>query len=707
MNTSSQSGRPLASTDSDDSRPSYTCEGCWKGVVAHQLGLLQPPVEQHESDPGPSAEGYVYKVSEEEIKRGAEQGCRWCELLSKWGASSIRSPSTQPVPPSENIVEIRVGYAEGCVDITINGHLSWFGYVYTTEDDPAAAYVPGRNLFCEVGSERALSLAMELLHDCNLNHSGCPREPYSVLPTRVIDCSDPSRPRLLTADGVRARYVALSYVWGEAQEHKTTTENIDAYLRSIDVTILPQTIVDAIQVTHRLGLQYLWIDSLCIIQDSEDDKNHELAHMRHVYADAYLTIIAASASRVSAGFLEPRTDTLGTAALQLPFVVPSRDADLASPSEAPSYGAVFLSSWLITTPKYDPAREPLHKRGWCMQEYFLSPRKLIFASHTLQYGCFHGGTRNIAHADNPWWVSSARDPTPFRRLPKLPPSPSPTEPAPAREHVEALREAWKATVENYTKRAVSVPSDKLVALSSLAEEFSHAVQSPYVAGLWARTLLPDLLWSKERAAHFASRPREYRAPSWSWAAVDGPVNPGNAYFLSEHEKVIAEVVKCKTVLKNPGLPFGEVTGGTLVLRARVVVDCVVLPHWAVYRRKDGGHADESSMSRSEGSTSTVQRMSLVDERMHEIGLCRLDSDNDGIRSGVKHVSVVPVYSRWESTPGIATRERVVQGLVVARVDAASSQPVREARYRRIGMFEGSDNVNDWLESTPEIEIEIV
>ena len=109
---------------------------------------------------------------------------------------------------------------------------------------------------------------MDLLRDCKDNHTDCPplAEPYSTLPTRVIDCSNPSRPRLFATDAMRARYIALSYAWGEAQDHKTTTQNIDSYMRSIDLAVLPQTIVDAIKVTHRLDISYLWIDSLCIIQ---------------------------------------------------------------------------------------------------------------------------------------------------------------------------------------------------------------------------------------------------------------------------------------------------------------------------------------------------------------------------------------------------------------------------------------------------------
>ena len=663
--------------------------------------------------------GYVYNVSEEEIKNGVKEGCRWCDLLNRWGSSRMNIISQSPVSPAQNIVEIKVGYSDyekTCIDITVNGSLCWFGYVYTMEGaypsdlyetclilplyvpaDPAAAYVSGRNLFCDIGSDRALSLAMDMLHNCSVNHSRCPSiaEPHSQLPSRVIDCSNPSQPNLFITSGLHARYIALSYVWGEAQEHKTTTKNIDSYIRSISIDILPRTIVDAILITHRLGVRYLWVDSLCIIQDSDDDKDRELAYMRHIYADAYLTIIAASASRVSEGFLQPRIDKFGAAAIELPFILPND-------SLTRSLGKIFLSSWLITTPKYDPAREPLHTRGWCMQEYFLSPRKLIFATHTLQYACLSGGTHNIGGAGNPWWISSVSDPTPFRDLPRISLSHSQQDNL---EQVETLRKAWKATIENYTKRGVSVPSDKLVAISSLAEEFSHVSESPYLAGLWKRTLLTDLLWHKDRAVHFTPRPTVYRAPSWSWAALDGPVSGGNAY-LSNVDQVIAQVVRCETVLKKQDLPFGEVTAGILVLRARVV-NCVVLPHWAVYCPRDLTSMGQIPLPKAERPPQFTVGDPLVDkQRMQEIGLCHLDSDDDGIRSGIKQGYVVPLYTR---APSAVDERGAIQGLVVERLDSESAPYISEteAKYRRIAMFEGTLDASDWLENAPERDITIV
>ncbi|EIW85737.1 HET-domain-containing protein, partial [Coniophora puteana RWD-64-598 SS2] len=286
---------------------------------------------------------------------------------------------------------------------------------------------------------------------------------------------------------------ALSYVWGEAQPYSTTTQNIDSYIHDgINALPLPQTILDAILTTNRLGADYLWADTLCIIQDSDDDKIHELSHMRNVYRHSYLTIIAASAHRVSEEFLKNRKE-------------PQRQDSQALRSMLPEMtGTVSLVESDDTL--YTLSIEPIHSRGWCMQEYFLPPRELIFASHTLQYRC-QRSTRNIAGADYPLWVDAA-EPPPLHYLRKSPKTP---------EETEALHKVWKYTVENYTHRSISVSGDKLIAIASLAEEFHDVIQTPYLAGLWKSTLLSDLLWHKGSAIHCFERPKEYRAPSWSWA----------------------------------------------------------------------------------------------------------------------------------------------------------------------------------------------
>ncbi|EIW58352.1 HET-domain-containing protein, partial [Trametes versicolor FP-101664 SS1] len=165
-------------------------------------------------------------------------------------------------------------------------------------DDNAAPYIILRSPLLEVGSPRALALAKECIDECVQRHKSCMSSnlPDSRrLPTHVIDCTNLAHPRLVSTDGRSGKYLTLSYVWGLDQIHKTTTSNVSQYECGIDLSLLPATIRDAIYVTHALGLQFLWVDSLCIIQDSNEDKRHEIRRMHHIYRHSHLTIIAASA----------------------------------------------------------------------------------------------------------------------------------------------------------------------------------------------------------------------------------------------------------------------------------------------------------------------------------------------------------------------------------------------------------------------------
>lgn len=99
-------------------------------------------------------------------------------------------------------------------------------------------------------------------------------------------------------------FVALSYCWGGDQLHKTTKTRLRETKGKIDYSQLPATIQDAIQVTLGLGFHYLWVDSLCIVQDDPDELIHEIAKMASIYSQAVVTISAISAAAAGDGFLD-------------------------------------------------------------------------------------------------------------------------------------------------------------------------------------------------------------------------------------------------------------------------------------------------------------------------------------------------------------------------------------------------------------------
>ncbi|KAL1942730.1 hypothetical protein VTO73DRAFT_4970 [Trametes versicolor] len=390
------------------------------------------------------------------------------------------------------------------------------------------------------------------------------------LPTRLIDCSNPDAPRLVLTGGQRGRYLALSYVWGEEQKHSTTTLNESTYCADgIDSSLLPQTIVDAIRVTYALGVKFLWVDSLCIIQDSYQNQRHELGKMHIIYRNAYLTIIAASAWKVSDGFLHDRPPA---PALSLPFICPAPSPpcsnDPAACATTPQVGTIH-----IATTRYSHAQEPISARGWCLQEYLMSPRALIFTSETLQLRC-QTETRSIGEA---FYCLHGE-----RRLPILLLLPDPPTLQYGAAQWGVAHDEWLRVVEDYSKRSISDPLDKLVACGAIAQGFQRVLGAEYLAGVWRDTLLVDLLWRKaEDKDAQLSRPALYRAPSWSWAAVEGPVRMvGNVWPRANSRprgaRDHAQVVRCNIVLEDTTLPFGKVTGGSLVLRTALMT-CLLRP----------------------------------------------------------------------------------------------------------------------------------
>ncbi|KAH9480011.1 hypothetical protein JR316_0006608 [Psilocybe cubensis] len=359
-------------------------------------------------------------------------------------------------------------------------------------------------------------------------------------------------PRIFITKGMMDEYVALSYVWGEPQPC-TTTENIDVRMKKLDLEELPKTIQDAIIATHRYGLRYLWVDALCILQDSQADKNCEISDMRRIYHDAHLTIVAASAGRVSEGFMQDRPDSTVERDTRVPFLCPDR-----------TLGSVCLSPvWK----QYEELSEPVSSRAWCLQERMLSPRSMIYASHTLQY-CCQTETVNIGDAVCPS-VSGKRLPRAVFNT-----YTGGVDSIPSQREMDEARRAWNYILEDYSQRNMTAPSDKLVALSGVAAQFQRVwPRSEYLAGIWRHTLVEDLLWLKNYAKRHP-RPVQYRAPSWSWAAVDGHVNTGteddsrldtDRYSISE-----CKVVYCSVMLASEMVIFGGVVGGVLQLRAALV-----------------------------------------------------------------------------------------------------------------------------------------
>ena len=201
-----------------------------------------------------------------------------------------------------------------------------------------------------------------------------------------------------------------------------------------------------------------------------------------------------------------------------------------------------------------------------MQETLLSPRLLSYSCHTLTWRC-----RAASFSADDWYFEDRNHLDSDESLAQ--------DITVSRGQWEASRK-WNTIVELYTARALTVSEDKLPALAALATVSSPVLGPTYLAGIWESALPKALLWipdSEYPDAEFRSfasghldrvarRKKTYRAPTWSWASTDSLVTyPDDILEGSD----ICKVVECKTIPKDPLLPFGEVTSGYIKIRGRI------------------------------------------------------------------------------------------------------------------------------------------
>ncbi|KAH6853132.1 heterokaryon incompatibility protein-domain-containing protein [Chaetomium sp. MPI-CAGE-AT-0009] len=377
--------------------------------------------------------------------------------------------------------------------------------------------------------------AQAWLRACNEEHGSCVTS-GAFQPTRLIDVRNPQHPRLAIhsernfRSDVKPPYVALSYVWGPKQEYILTQASLDEMRRGLDLARLPKTLSDAIGAAHRLGFEYLWIDALCIIQDSPQDKAKELPLMADTYRESSLCIVVASAAAAGEGFLKapdhPRF-------LVDPFEVRVGSADGGSPSLTFGYRAPYKAS-----------ADPINSRAWTLQERVLSRRLLLFSRSGVMWTCGESFT-------NPSAAPDAGPPFQTTLSPSAGAGDGGDEEGDARV---SIRETWMAIRADYTEMDLSYCTDKLPAISALAAELGRRTGWTYLAGMWEDNLFSELHWrsTKQRAG--------YLAPSWSWASVGLGGIVDSEDEREDREVFQFEILACH-VDNDPAFPFGPVKGG--------------------------------------------------------------------------------------------------------------------------------------------------
>jgi len=394
-----------------------------------------------------------------------------------------------------------------------------------------------------------------------------PAESAPLLPTRYIHV-DSNPPQLCLADSdSRGYYIALSHCWGKSRPLVTTTATLADHMKGIPVKNMPQTFRDALVIARELGLEYLWIDSLCILQDSREDWEKESARMGSVYGNAFLTISAGASDDSEQGIFRPRPVRPGP-----PVEVRCNDSD---------FEPIYIDYRANNTPFEEP--QSTDSRAWCFQEMALSPRVIVYGREMLGWLC--DSTTDVEHGSV---AEHEEDPSPPLLAPRLnsKPAENPLQNAGSLFelfHYSHERERqvgrWASMVNAFSRRKLTRESDRLPALSGIVKELQLQTGDEYLAGLWRQDIWHDLQWDvdilfADKDAEWR-RPVTYRAPSWSWASIEGPIYMD--LHPSELEKAHGDVsppaddvrlldAKIYTVGHNP---YGELRGGYLKLSTRL------------------------------------------------------------------------------------------------------------------------------------------
>jgi hypothetical protein len=470
-----------------------------------------------------------------------------------------------------------------------------------------------------------------------------------------------------------------------------TTIN-DSYRRHslvIDKQALPSSVRDAVLVAEKIGIKYLWIDAFCIVQDDQGDKNWEIVQMPLIYSQATVTIAASRAKAVGDGFLHDRL-RMGEETPDQVFELPYRCSDN-------KLGSVVL------LPKIQPSTEPLDLRAWPLQERFLSPRILEYGSLQTRWICQTSDHESpIDGFNNSPVHSNERFDNLFTRA--LQNILGQAESTTSGDRRQNLLDQWDGILKIYTHRTLTLGTDRLPAISGIAAQFGRVLCDEYRAGLWKSDMESQLLWThapRYPQKDLQPRPLDYQGPSWSWAAINGPIQLTSGGIIKGDDYVDVEIVDCKIKLHvatanfsvyDPS--FGAVQSASLQLRGRLgLAKCM--------------YGEETSDGKAAGSNGVIQ-VSLVK---------RDDTGPEGKMDAQVHLDALEVEFADKikgSMPVflIKITGPITKGLILRHIEGS--------KFSRLGVFKFKDPAYEeeerkaiiqkqieWLDNSPLETITII
>ncbi|KAK0113949.1 hypothetical protein ONS96_014798 [Cadophora gregata f. sp. sojae] len=533
-----------------------------------------------------------------EITSAADKGCDTCNVLHR----SIRHFADMIFPSYDSTKvrvrqspeeEVRLLSDTKSVRVSFDEHGGEdFHLIFAEEGRQAPAPVwpkkqeqKAENRIMDTASYAAIPKIQKWIKTCSEEHKDCLVPLESQLPKRVLEISN-RRAKLIVTNGKVAPYVALSHCWGPKPLIRLLDSNIEEMQKNVPWNKLSKTFQDSITIAWKLGFRYIWIDALCILQDSRNDWEYHASKMAQVFAEAQLTISASKSADGSGGCFSSREQdpwTLHSSGRQVwnpmlwqPFHQEGRDRE----------GCIKKFSARLKIPhglhQNRQPKEPLLRRAWVFQEQILSSRNVHFASGELYFECKSfvacecsgWSARSLSYQWETRWRKShavllgkhslSIPEEALRKRRKDLPKPNPI-PRKAAEF-----EAYRALIEAYTCLEITNPHDRLPALSGI----TSGRKDIYLAGLWKSILLESLHWYPLSRSYSSSgrimayRPNGYRAPTWSWASIESPIRfeETNFHWRNFTTRPIAQILEVQTVPEGLD-PRGRVKDGVLKMQS--------------------------------------------------------------------------------------------------------------------------------------------
>ncbi|TVY44704.1 hypothetical protein LOCC1_G004620 [Lachnellula occidentalis] len=491
-----------------------------------------------------------------ELRRSAKKGCALCALFMSdvicsghVADTEVESLDMRDIESENSNHSVRGLYSRVCPSHMwlAPGSMQWTLFMNRGRNFSSIVFSPVlhpvyynyKKPYSSPSHDELTLLASEWLRNCNDHHDNCLHASHDCkLPTRLLRI-DRQNCQLTHSVNLpcNTKYATLSHCWGTGQNLKLTKSNLHAFENTIPWNELCKTFQDAIFIASKLDIDYLWIDSLCIIQDDGEDWRKESVLMSQVYGNSYLNIAAAGASDGSQGcFFEDNRMRVNR--LQVETIENGK-------------GKLFDC---IPEGIYDycVSNTPLSSRAWTLQERLLAPRTLHFSRAQILWEC----NRGISCESLPYqvWVpATIMDSDHYLKK-------------------SDLSASWKKLISVYSKCQLTKIEDKLVALSGIIRKIQDQRHDECFAGLWKRKIETELLWKLTQPS---LRPAVYVAPSWSWASLNGTVQADrfhvpNTAELDERKELYIHVMD---VYVNPcgDDPLGELRGGSISLLCRTLI----------------------------------------------------------------------------------------------------------------------------------------